>query len=69
MTIQVSAKSSEQKPRNNFNVKTTTSDELRTFDRSIRSRYALVAVLSVHVYVVQNEKERSNNCSLFISGA
>ena len=33
MTLQVSAKSSEQKPRDNFNLKTTTPDGIRAFDR------------------------------------
>ena len=33
MTLQVSEKSSEQKPRDNFNLKTTTPDEIRAFDR------------------------------------
>ena len=33
MTLQVSAKSSEQKRRDNLNLKTTTPDRIRTFDR------------------------------------
>ena len=33
MTLQVSAKSLEQKPRDNFNLKTTTPDGIRAFDR------------------------------------
>ena len=33
MTLQVSAKLSEQKPRDNFNLKTTTPDGIRAFDR------------------------------------
>ena len=46
MTLQVSAKSSEQKPRNNFNVKTTPQTNfelliapgLSTFDLTARDR-------------------------------
>ena len=32
MTLQVSAKSSEQKPWDNVNLKTTTPDRIRAFD-------------------------------------
>ena len=32
MTLQVSAESSEQKPRDNFNLNTTTPDGIRAFD-------------------------------------
>ena len=32
MTLQVSAKSWEQKPRDNFNLKTKTPDGIRAFD-------------------------------------
>ena len=33
MTLQVLAESSEQKPWDSFNLKTTTPDGIRTFDR------------------------------------
>ena len=58
MTVQVSAKSSEQKPRHNLDIKILTPDELRSLEHSSASKFHLKA---------QQLKKKKVQCISFIS--